>query len=32
MRWTPVAAATDLAGNSASTATVNESGTTDRDF
>ncbi len=32
MRWTPVAAATDLAGNGASTATVYESGAADADF
>ena len=32
MRWAPSNAVRDLAGNAGSTATVNESGTADRDF
>ena len=32
LRWTPSAAATDLSGNSCSTAPVTETGTLDRDF
>lgn len=32
MKWTPSAAATDLAGNASSTAVVTESGSLDRDF
>ena len=32
MKWTPAAAATDLAGSASSTAPVTETGTLDRDF
>jgi hypothetical protein len=32
MTWTPSATASDLAGNAASTTSVNESGAADREF